>query len=340
MFWYNIIMVNKKKIVVSGIRPTGKMHLGNYHGTIKHWVKLQHEYDCYFFIADLHALTTHYSKFKNIKQDIQILLEDLLTVGLSNKYCKIFIQSQIPEHAELNLLLSNITPVSWLERVPTYKDQQQKLKELDLSTYGFLGYPLLQSADVLLYNAEYVPVGDDQIPHIELTREIARRFNYIYGSGKKILLEPKVLLSDVPIVMGVDGQKMSKSYNNTIAIAEEQRSIEKKIKTMPTDPARIKRTDCGDPDKCPVWQLHKIYSNEEVKTWADKGCRTAAIGCLDCKGALLDFIEKEQQGFREQAVSYKENKNLINITLQESTEQAAILAKETLLKVKMAMGIM
>ena len=202
----DIIMANKKKIIVSGIRPTGKMHLGNYHGAVKHWVKLQHEYDCYFFIADLHALTTHYSKSNNIKQDTQCLLEDLLTVGLNSKYCKIFIQSQIPEHAELSLLLSTITPVSWLERVPTYKDQQQKLTELDLSTYGFLGYPLLQSADVLLYNAEYVPVGEDQTSHIELTREIVRRFNHIYGFGKKILLEPKLLLSDAPKVIGVDGQ--------------------------------------------------------------------------------------------------------------------------------------
>jgi tryptophanyl-tRNA synthetase len=335
----DIIMANKKKIIVSGIRPTGKMHLGNYHGAVKHWVKLQHEYDCYFFIADLHALTTHYSKSNNIKQDTQCLLEDLLTVGLNSKYCKIFIQSQIPEHAELSLLLSTITPVSWLERVPTYKDQQQKLTELDLSTYGFLGYPLLQSADVLLYNAEYVPVGEDQTSHIELTREIVRRFNHIYGFGKKILLEPKLLLSDAPKVIGVDGQKMSKSYNNTIAIAEEQSSIEKKIKTMPTDPARIKRTDCGDPDKCPVWQLHKIYSNEEVKTWADAGCRSAKIGCLDCKGALLKFIEQEQQIFREQSKLYKENKNLINITLQESKEQASIVAKDTLIKVKTAMGI-
>ena len=335
----SIIMANKKKIIVSGIRPTGKMHLGNYHGAVKNWVKLQHEYDCYFFIADLHALTTHYSKFNNIKQDTQCLLEDLLTVGLSSKYCKIFIQSQIPEHTELSLLLSTITPVSWLERVPTYKDQQQKLKELDLSTYGFLGYPLLQSADVLLYNAEYVPVGEDQTSHIELTREIVRRFNHIYGTGKKILSEPKLLLSDAPKVIGVDGQKMSKSYNNTIAIAEEQGSIEKKIKTMPTDPARIKRTDCGDPDKCPVWQLHKIYSSEEVKIWADRGCRSATIGCLDCKGALLDFIEKEQQIFREQSKLYKENKELINITLGDSTEHASIVAKDTLIKVKTAMGI-
>lgn len=331
--------INKKKIVVSGIRPTGKIHLGNYHGAIKNWIKLQHEYDCYFFIADLHALTTHYASTKNIKQYIETLLEDLFAIGLSNKYCNIFIQSLIPEHAELNLLLSNITPLSWLERVPTYKDQQQKLQDLDLSTFGFLGYPLLQSADVLLYNADYVPVGEDQAAHLELTREIARRFNYMYGSGKNILSEPKILLSNSPKLIGTDGQKMSKSYNNTIVIGEDQNSIAKKIKTMPTDPARIKRMDRGNPDKCPVWQLHKIYSTQEVQDWANAGCRSAEIGCLDCKGALLDFIELEQHQFREQAEYYKDNKNLINIAIQDSTAKVAKTAKNTLFKVKNAMGI-
>lgn len=331
--------INKKKIVVSGIRPTGKMHLGNYHGAIKNWIQLQHEYDCYFFIADLHALTTHYSKTQNIKQNTETLLADLFAVGLNNKYCNIFIQSLIPEHAELNLLLSNITPLSWLERVPTYKDQQQKLQDLDLSTFGFLGYPLLQSADILLYNADYVPVGEDQTAHIELTREIARRFNHLYGSGKNILSEPKILLSNSPKLIGTDGQKMSKSYNNTILIAEDQNSIAKKIKTMPTDPARIKRMDCGNPDKCPVWQLHKIYSTQEVQDWANAGCRSAEIGCLDCKGSLLDFIELEQRQFREQAENYKDNKNLINIAIQDSTAKVAKVAKNTLFKVKNAMGI-
>lgn len=330
---------NKKKIIVSGIRPTGKMHLGNYHGAIKNWVKLQHEYDCYFFVADLHALTTHYSKSQTIKQDTKILLEDLFAVGLDTKYCKIFIQSLIPEHAELNLLLSNITPISWLERVPTYKDQQQKLSELDLSTFGFLGYPLLQSADVLLYQADYVPVGEDQTAHIELTREIARRFNYLYGNGKHILSEPQVLLTDTPKLVGIDGRKMSKSYNNTIFIGEAKDSITKKIKTMPTDPARIKRTDCGDPNKCPVWELHKIYSSQEVKSWADTGCRTAGIGCLECKEALLEFIEKEQQIFREQAAQYKDNPQIIDLAIKDSTSQASKIAKNTLYNVKQAMGI-
>lgn len=330
---------NKKKIIVSGIRPTGKMHLGNYHGAIKNWIKLQHEYDCYFFIADLHALTTHYSKYQTIKQDTRILLEDLFAVGLNNKFCKIFIQSLIPEHAELNLLLSNITPISWLERVPTYKDQQQKLSEVDLSTFGFLGYPLLQSADVLLYQADYVPVGEDQTAHIELTREISRRFNYIYGHGNNILSEPQVLLTNTPKLVGTDGRKMSKSYNNTIFIGEDKESIAKKIKTMPTDPARIKRTDCGDPNKCPVWELHKIYSNQEVKDWVDNGCRTAGIGCLDCKGALLDFIEKEQQVFREQAATYQDNPKIIDLAIENSTSQASKIAKNTLHTVKQAMGI-
>lgn len=332
-------MLNKKKIVVSGIRPTGKMHLGNYHGAVKNWVKLQDEYDCYFFIADLHALTTHYSKTIHIKQDTQKLLEDLLTVGLNPKSCKIFIQSHIREHIELSFLLSTITPVSWLERVPTYKDQQKKLQELDLSTYGFLGYPVLQTADVLLYGAEFVPVGEDQTSHIELTREIARRFNYIFSPNKQVLSEPQVLLSNSPKLIGTDGQKMSKSYNNTITIAEDAKSIEKKIKTMPTDPARIKRNDCGNPDRCPVWQLHKIYSNKKVQSWVDNGCKTAAIGCIDCKTALLDFIEQEQKPFREQAEIYKNNTNLINNYLKENTEQASILAKKTLLDVKNAMSI-
>ena len=332
-------MQNKNKTIVSGMRPTGRMHLGNYHGAVKNWVKLQEKYNCYFFIADLHALTTHYKKSTNIAHDTRTMIIDWLAVGLDPKYCKIFIQSQIPEHAELHLLLSMITPVSWLERVPSYKDQQQRLKELDLSTYGFLGYPLLQSADVLLYKAEYVPVGEDQVAHVELIREVARKFNHIYGSNKIILTEPQTLLTDVPKLPGIDGQKMSKSYNNTISIAEDQLSIEKKIKTMLTDPARIKRTDCGDPDKCPVWQLHKVYSNEEVKTWANAGCRSAQIGCLDCKYALLNAIEKEQEPIREKVKIYKEDQKLVDLVIQEGMEAASDTAKKTLLKVKKAMGI-
>lgn len=332
-------MSNKKKVIVSGVRPTGKMHLGNYHGTLKNWVKLQHQYDCYFFVADLHALTTHYQQSNDIKMNTRIMIEDWLSIGLDPKHCKIFVQSKVPEHAELHVLLSMITPISWLERVPTYKDQQQKLKNLDLSTYGFLGYPLLQSADVLLYKAEYVPVGEDQVAHVELIREVARRFNHIYSPAKIILTDPQPLLTDVPKLPGIDGQKMSKSYNNVIEIAEDKLSIEKKIKTMPTDPARIKRTDCGDPDKCPVWQLHKIYSNQEVKNWVDSGCRSAQIGCLDCKYKLIDSIEKEQQPIREAGKMYKENKHIVDSVILEGTEIASSIAKKTLLEVKNAMGI-
>ncbi len=331
-------MLNKK-IIFSGVRPTGKMHLGNYHGALKNWVKLQHEYNCYFCVADLHALTTHYGQSKNIAADVRRMVEDWLSIGLDPKNCKMFIQSKIPEHAELHLLLSMITPLGWLERVPTYKNQQQKLKNLDLSTYGFLGYPLLQSADVLLYKAEYVPVGEDQIFHVELMREVARRFNHMYGREKIILPEPQHLLTDVPKLPGIDGQKMSKSYNNVIEIGEDKLSIEKKIKIMITDPARIKRTDCGDPDKCPVWQLHKVYSNQEVTSWVDSGCRSAQIGCIDCKFKLIDAIEKEQQPIREKYNMYKKNNHIVDMVIEQGIEEASCIAKKTLLEVKDAMGI-
>lgn len=332
-------MLNRTQIVVSGVRPTGRMHLGNYHGAVKNWVKLQNQYDCYFFVADLHALTTHYQQYEHIASNTRLMIADWLSLGLDPKNCKIFIQSQVPEHAELHLLLSMITPLGWLERVPTYKDQQQKLHKIDLSTYGFLGYPLLQSADVLLYKAKYIPVGEDQVAHIELIREVARRFNHIYGNEQNILTEPQPLLTNVPKLPGVDGQKMSKSYNNVIEIAEDQLSLAKKIKMMPTDPARIKRTDCGDPDKCPVWQLHKIYSDEAIKAWVDSGCRSASIGCIDCKGELISGIEKEQQPIREKFQMYKEDKKIINMVIEQGSEQASMVAKKTLLEVKNAMGI-
>lgn len=334
-----LLMSNNKQIIVSGMRPTGKMHLGNYHGALKNWVKLQHQYDCYFFIADLHALTTHYRQPKDIISSTKIMIKDWLSIGLDPEHCKIFIQSHVPEHAELHLLLSMMTPISWLERVPTYKDQQQKLTKLDLSTYGFLGYPLLQSADVLLYKADYVPVGEDQVAHVELTREIARRFNHIYSPEKIILPDPRPLLTDVPKLPGIDGQKMSKSYNNIIEIAEDKVSIEKKIKTMPTDPARIKRTDCGDPEKCPVWQLHKIYSNQKVRAWVDSGCRSAQIGCLDCKYKLIEAIETEQEPIRNAAKMYKENSHKVDAAILAGTQAASLVAKKTLLEVKSVMGI-
>ena len=334
--------------VLSGMRPTGALHLGHYHGVLKNWVKLQHEYECLFFVADWHALTTHYDAPKIIEDNVWDMVIDWLAAGVDPAQATLFIQSKVPEHAELHLLLSMITPLGWLERVPTYKDQQEKLSEKDLSTYGFLGYPLLQSADILIYRANQVPVGEDQVPHVELTREVARRFNHLFGrepgfeekalaavkklgskrarlyqefrtkfqqqgdaaalegakallqetqnlamidrerlfgylegSGKMILAEPAALLTQASRMPGLDGQKMSKSYNNTITLREDADSVVKKIRTMPTDPARVRRTDPGDPEKCPVWQLHQIYSSESTREWAHQGCTTAGIGCLD-----------------------------------------------------------
>jgi len=338
------------KRVVSGMRASGRLHLGHYHGVLKNWIKLQHQYDCLFFVADWHGLTTHYDNPGQVEGAIWEMVVDWLACGVNPGLSRLFIQSWVPEHAELHLLLSMITPLGWLERVPTYKDQQEKLHEKDLSTYGFLGYPLLQSADVLIYKADFVPVGEDQVPHVELIREVARRFNFLYGrepnfeqlaqeavkkmgkrnakmysqlrkafqqegnheslktaramiesqhnisigdkerllgyldgSGKIILPEPQVMLTENAKMPGLDGQKMSKSYQNSISLREEPLLIEKKIRTMPTDPARVKRSDPGEPAKCPVWQFHQVYSNQEVKQWVEVGCRTAGIGCLECK---------------------------------------------------------
>ena len=336
--------------VLSGMRPTGRLHLGHYHGVLANWVKLQHEYPCLFFVADWHALTTAYDEPGTITQNTWDMVVDWLAAGVDPAQATIFIQSRVPEHAELHLLLSMMTPLGWLERVPTYKDQQEKLSHKDLTTYGFLGYPLLQAADILIYRADKVPVGDDQVPHIEFTREIARRFNHLYGreagfeekaieavkklggkraklykelrtryqekgeeaaleqahavldeaqslshgdrerlfgylegGGKMILAEPDALLTHASRMPGLDGQKMSKSYGNTIALREDAASITKKIRTMQTDPQRVRRTDAGDPDKCPVWQFHQIYSNDAVRDWVQQGCRSAGIGCIECK---------------------------------------------------------
>jgi len=392
--------------VVSGMRATGPLHLGHYHGTLKNWVKLQYEYDCLFFVADWHALTTDYESPQDIEQNIQEILIDWLASGLSPNACKIFIQSRVPEHAELHLLLSMFTPLGWLERVPTYKDQQEKLREKDLATYGFLGYPLLQTADVLTYKGGYVPVGEDQVSHLELSREVARRFNHLYGkepdfeekvtqavskmgkknakifyeaekayqetgdyealergkaliasqgnlsvgdrerlyghlegSGKIILPEPQALLSEVAKIPGLDGQKMSKSYGNTIALREPPELVTQKIKVMPTDPARVRRTDPGNPEKCPVWGLHKIYSDETTKDWVIKGCTGAGIGCLDCKKALSDKIIEEQIPFLERAEEYKNNPRLVKEIVREGCEAARDIAKETLDEVREAMGL-
>lgn len=391
--------------VVSGMRTTGQLHLGHYHGVIKNWVQLQYEYECFFFAADLHALTTHYEDPYEIESNVWEMMIDWLACGLNPGACKIFIQSRVPEHAELHLLLSMITPLGWLERVPTYKDQQEKLRERDLATYGFLGYPLLQTADVLAYKATYVPVGEDQVSHLELAREIARRFNHLYGkepgfeekaqaaiskmgkrnakiyteylkqyqetgniealerghalllqlnlsigdrerlygylegTGKIILPEPHPLLTPYARLPGLDGQKMSKSYNNTIAIREDPASIEKKIKVMQTDPARVRRTDPGNPKKCPVWSLHQLYSDEATQEWVKIGCTTAGIGCLDCKKAVTDAILEEQKPILEKAEEYKNNPRFLREIVREGSEAAREIAKATLEEVRDVMGL-
>ncbi len=392
--------------VLSGMRPTGNLHLGHYNGVLKNWIKLQHEHECLFFVADWHALTTHYDTPEIIEESVWEMVIDWLAAGVDPANATIFIQSRVPEHAELHTLLSMITPLSWLERVPTYKDQQEKLASKDLSTYGFLGYPLLQSADILIYKATQVPVGEDQIPHIEFTREIARRFNHIYGKeagfeekaiaaikklgskraavyeemrnayqqsgddealdsartmieeaqnlslgdkerllgyleggGKMILVEPEYKLMPASKMTGLDGQKMSKSYNNTISLREDTDSVAKKIKTMPTDPARIRRTDPGDPAKCPVWQLHEVYSDNSVKDWVQIGCKSATIGCIECKQPVIDAVLKELKPIQERAAQYAEDPTLVKNIVAEGCEKARKLARETMRDVRDAMGL-
>ena len=392
--------------VVSGMRPTGLLHLGHYHGVLKNWVKLQHEHECLFFIADWHALTTHYDTPEIIEDSVWGMVVDWLAAGVDPAHATLFIQSQIPEHAELHLLLSMITPLGWLERVPTYKDQQEKLSEKDLSTYGFLGYPLLQSADILIYRANQVPVGEDQVPHIEFTREICRRFNHLYGKepgyeekaqagikklgskkarlyeelrtryqeqgddealdsaramlgdaqnlslgdrerlygyleggGKIILVEPDALLTEASRMPGLDGQKMSKSYGNTISLREDADSVTRKIRTMPTDPARVRRTDPGDPAKCPVWQFHSVYSSDEVRNWVSRGCTSAGIGCIECKQPVIEAVLREQEPMRERAAMYLEDPALTRNILADGCERARDLARETMREVREAMGL-
>jgi len=399
-------LATQNQRVLSGMRPTGKLHLGHYHGVLKNWLTLQHEYDCLFFVADWHALTTEYENSGVIAESVWDMVIDWLAAGINPGSAKLFIQSQVPEHAELHLLLSMITPLGWLERVPTYKDQQEKLKEKDLATYGFLGYPLLQSADILIYRATQVPVGEDQVVHVELTREVARRFNHIYGrepgfeekaeaaakkmgkktaklyhelrkryqeqgdhealataqallndqqnitladrerlfgylegGGKIILPEPQALLTPASKMPGLDGHKMSKSYGNTISLREEPESVEKKLRTMPTDPARVRRTDPGEPEKCPVWQLHLVYSNDEVKEWVQQGCRSAGIGCLDCKQPVIDAIQAELAPIRERAKEFLEQPQLVRNIVAEGSEEARDMARETLREVRGAMGL-
>jgi tryptophanyl-tRNA synthetase len=388
------------------MRPTGALHLGNYHGALKNWTELQYQYECFFFVADIHALTTGYEDTSSLESNMREMVIDWLAAGLNPASATMFIQSRVPEHSELHLLLSMITPLGWLERVPTYKDQQEQLKDKDLATYGFLGYPLLQSADILLYKAAFVPVGEDQVAHVEITREVARRFNHIYGrepdfeakvdkalksmgvrngnkykelrrlyqeqgdaqaveqaramlegnarltvadrerllgylegTGRTILVEPEALLTATPKVLGVDGRKMSKSYGNTIGLREDPDSVAKKLKTMQTDPARVRRTDVGDPEKCPVWDLHKIYSDDATKAWVDQGCRTAGIGCLDCKQRVAETLIAEIKIIRQRAQEFEENRDLVRGIIAEGCEKARDVARQTLDEVHQAMGM-
>jgi tryptophanyl-tRNA synthetase len=399
-----------KPRVLSGMRPTGALHLGHYHGALKNWVRLQAEYECFYFVADWHALTTHYEEPEVIERNLYDMVIDWIAAGLDPEQCTIFVQSRLPEHGELFTLLAMGTPLGWLERVPTYKDQIEKLKDRDLATYGFLGYPLLQAADILIYKAAYVPVGEDQASHVELTREVARRFNHLYGraghfeakaaaalaklskddaryfekqrkafgetgaaealakgegvlhraaaavegwkaddtelllghlrgSGRSILVEPKALHTEVTKLPGLDGAKMSKSYGNAIAMREEPAQVEAKIRRMPTDPARVRRTDPGNPEKCPVWQFHKVYSDAPTKDWVVKGCTTAGIGCLECKQPVIDAILKEQQPWRERAEQYLSNPKQVHWIVEMGTERARTVARQTMKEVRAAMGL-
>jgi tryptophanyl-tRNA synthetase len=388
------------------MRPTGRLHLGHYHGVLKNWVELQSRHECFFFVADWHALTTHYEDPRIIADSVWDMVIDWLAAGVDPHSSTLFIQSQVVEHAELHLLLSMLTPLGWLERVPSFKDQQEKLKERDLATYGFLGYPLLQSADILIYKAGQVPVGEDQVPHIELTRELARRFNFLYGrepdlgekadaaaykmgrksaktyyalrnryqeqgdaqalvearalleaqqnlsmqdrerlegffegTGKTILPEPQPLLTKASKMPGLDGQKMSKSYGNTIELREPPEQAAQKLRTMPTDPARVRRTDPGEPEKCPVWALHKHYSNAEVQAWVQQGCRTAGIGCLDCKQPVIDAIQAELKVIQERAREYERDLGAVRRIIASGCEAARAVARETLDEVRRAMGV-
>ncbi|MEJ2576824.1 MAG: tryptophan--tRNA ligase [Gammaproteobacteria bacterium] len=390
--------------VLSGMRPTGRLHLGHYHGVLKNWVELQHEYQCFFFVADWHALTTHYEDPSMVPQATWDMVIDWLAAGVNPGEATLFIQSRVPEHAELHLLLSMITPLGWLERVPSYKDQQERLKDRDLATYGFLGYPLLQSADILIYRAGLVPVGEDQVAHVELTREVARRFNHIFGredgfeakaveaakkmgkkaaklyakyrkayqeqgddealaaarallesqqnisiadrdrlfgylegGGRVILPEPQPLLTRASKLPGLDGQKMSKSYQNTIALNMPLGQVEKALRTMPTDPARVRRTDPGDPANCPVWQFHEIYSDDDVREWVQSGCRSAGIGCIECKQPVIDAVSSELRPIQERALEYENQPELVRNIINDGCERARDVARETMDEVRHAM---
>ena len=329
-----------RKRVLSGMRPTGKLHLGNHMGALANWVRLQHEYECYFFIADWHALTTDYADTSQLPDNTREVALDWLAAGLDPEKCTLFIQSQVNEHALLHLLLSMITPLGWLERVPTYKEQQENLTGKDLTTYGFLGYPLLQSADILLYQPDFVPVGQDQVAHVELTREVARRFNQFYKrpDGSEILPEPQVLLTPAPKLPGTDGRKMSKSYGNTILLSDPEPEIRKKLKPMVTDPARIRRTDPGDPDVCPVFDLHKVFSSAETQAKVREGCTTAGIGCIECKSWLADAVVAELAPMQERRAKFAQG-NLVTDILNEGRKRATARAHQTMTEVRAAVHL-
>jgi tryptophanyl-tRNA synthetase len=327
--------------ILSGMRPTGKLHLGNYIGALANWVKLQDTYECFFFIADWHALTTDYSDTSGIKSNSLEVVLDWLAAGLDPERCTMFIQSHVPQHAELHLLFSMITPLGWLERVPTYKEQQQNLREKDLNTYGFLGYPLLQAADILLYQAKWVPVGEDQVAHIEFTREVARRFNGFYPgvNGTDVFPEPQPLLTPAPKLPGTDGRKMSKSYDNYILMNEPGASLRQKLKTMVTDPARVRRSDPGNPDVCPVGDLHKVFSTSEIRAKVDVGCRSAGIGCIECKSWAADAIVNHLKPIQERRKKYEENPKRVWDILEEGSARARENADATMHQVRDAMKL-
>ncbi len=331
---------NPRKRVVSGMRSTGKLHLGNFVGALANWVRMQDQYECFFFVADWHALTTDYADTSRIKENSLEVLLDWLAAGLDPERCTLFIQSHVPQHAELHLLFSMITPLGWLERVPTYKEQQENITGKDLSTYGFLGYPLLMSADILMYKGEVVPVGEDQVPHVELTREIARRFNQFYGlRGNPVFPEPQSLLTPEPKLPGTDGRKMSKSYGNTILLTDPEPLVRQKLKTMVTDPARVRRTDPGNPDICPVGDLHKIFSDADTIAKVDAGCRSAGIGCIECKGWAADALVRILNPMQERRKKYEENPRLAWDILEAGSERARNVASATMDEVREAMGM-
>jgi tryptophanyl-tRNA synthetase len=338
---------SQRKRVLSGMRPTGKLHLGNYMGALHNWVRLQDTYECYFFIADWHALTTDYADPSQIPANTREVILDYLAAGLDPEKSVLFVQSHVPEHAEFHLLLSMITPLGWLERVPSYKEQQENLIGKDLSTYGFLGYPLLQAADILIYQPDFVPVGQDQAAHVELTREVARRFNQFYKrqgtehgvQGSEILPEPQVLLTPSPKLPGTDGRKMSKSYGNTILLSDPEPEIRAKLKPMVTDPARIRRKDPGNPDKCPVGDLHKIFSSQETLAKVYEGCTTAGIGCIECKTWAADAIVAHLAPIQERRAQFEQKPALVTEILAAGDERARARAEQTMQEVRAAMGL-